>query len=188
MKPRLILLLLAAHAGAALAQYKCTANDGAITIQQTPCFGAKTEEKLTVVPNGHPPPASGALPAAPPARPPASMPSLPRPVPKPAPVAVQAASGTPDQRMLASFERQKARDPLEQNLKTAQDQRSKRAAQLQQDIAAARVRYGDNPVDAPALKDAIAALNERYAAMRVIDDDNVGRAEQALAKWDATPH
>ena len=175
MKSRLILLLLAAHAGAALAQYKCTGEDGAITFQQTPCFGAKAEEKLTVVPNGHPPAASGVKPAAPAA-------------PKPPPVAVHAAGQTPDERMLASYERQHGRDQFVQDLKAAQDERSQRAAQLQQDIAAAQARYGDNPVDAPALKDAIAALNSRYAAMRVVDDDNVHHAEQALEQWDKTPH
>ena len=177
MKPRLILLLLAAHAGAALAQYKCTAEDGTITFQQTPCFGAKAQEKLTVVPNGHPPAASGVKPAAPPPSP-----------PKPAPAAVHAAGQTPDQRLLAGYARQHERDRFVEELKMAQDERSQRAAQLQQDIAAAQARYGDNPVDAPALKDAIAALNSRYAAMRVIDDDNVLRAEEALALWDRTPH
>ena len=176
MKSRLILLLLAAHAGAALAQYKCTADDGTIMFQQTPCFGAKAEEKLTVVPNGHPPAASGVPPAAP-------------PPPKPAPAAVHAPGQTADQRRLADYERQRVQhDRLEQDLQTARDERSQRAAQLQQDIAAAQARYGDNPVDAPALKDAIAALNSRYAAMRVIDDDNVGRAEKALAQWDKSPH
>ena len=177
MKSSLILLLLAAHAGAALAQYKCTGEDGAVTFQQTPCFGAKAEEKLTVVPNGHPPAASGVKPAPPP---PAA--------PKPPPVAVHTAGQTPDQRLLASYERQHGRDRFVQELKAAQDERSQRAAQLQQDIAAAQARYGDNPVDASALKEAIAALNSRYAAMRVIDDDNVSRAEQALALWDKTPH
>ena len=177
MKSRLIVLLLAAHAGAALAQYKCTAANGAITFQQTPCFGAKAEEKLTVVPNGHPPAASGVKPAPPP---PAA--------PKPPPVAVHTAGQTPDQRLLASYERQHGRDRFVQELKAAQDERAQRAAQLQQDIAAAQARYGDNPVDAPALKDALAALNSRYAAMRVVDDDHVSRAEQALALWDKTPH
>ncbi len=175
MKPRLILLLLAAHAGAALAQYKCTAADGAVTFQQTPCFGAKAEEKLTVVPNGHPTEASGVKPAAPPPAP-------------PKPAAVHIAGQSPDQRLLASYERQHGRDRFVEELKEAQDARSQRAAQLQRDIAAAQARYGDNPVDAPALKEAIAALNGRYAAMRVIDDDNVERAEKALALWDKTPH
>ena len=177
MKSRLILLLLAAHAGAALAQYKCTADDGAVTFQQTPCFGAKTEEKLTVIPNGHPPAASGVKPAS---APPPSKPG--------SAAAAHAAAQTPDQRLLASYERQHERDRFVQELKAAQDERSQRAAQLQQDIAAAQARYGDNPVDASALKEAIAALNSRYAAMRVIDDDNVSRAEQALALWDKTPH
>ena len=173
MKSRLILLLLAAHAGAALAQYKCTADDGAITFQQTPCVGARTEEKLTVIPNGHPPAASGVKPTS---------------APPPSKRGSAATAQTPDQRLLASYERQQGRDRLVQELKAAQDERSQRAAQLQQDIAAAQARYGDNPVDAPALKDALAALNSRYAAMRVVDDDHVSRAEQALALWDKTPH
>ena len=176
MKSRVILLLLAAHAGAALAQYKCTADDGTITFQQSPCFGAKAEEKLTVVPNGHPPAASGVKPAAPPP-----------PPPKPAPLAVHTAAQTADQRLLAGYERLHERERYVQELKAAQDARSQRAAQLQKDIAAAQARYV-NPVEAPALKDALAALNGRYAAMRVIDDDRVRQAEQALAQWDDTPH
>ena len=55
----ILLLLLAAHAGAALAQYKCTAANGAVTFQQTPCAGGQQEERLVVIPNGHPPAASG---------------------------------------------------------------------------------------------------------------------------------
>ena len=174
MKSCLILLLLAAHAGAALAQYKCTAANGAITFQQTPCFGAKAEEKLTVVPNGHPPAASGVKPAAP--RPPA---------PKPPPVAVHAPGQTPDQRLLASYERQHERDRFVQELKAAQDERSQRAAQLQQDIAAAQARYGDNPVDAPALKEAIAALNSRYNALGDLDESRIRQAQADLADWDS---
>ena len=177
MKSRLILLLLAAHAGAALAQYKCTADDGAITFQQTPCVGARTEEKLNVIPNGHPPAASGVKPtSAPPPSKPGSA------------AAARATAQTPDQRLLASYERQQGRDRLVQELNAAQDQRAQRAAQLQQDIAAARTRYGDNPVDAPALSDAIAVLNRRYAAMRVIDDERVQTAEHTLAVWDSAPH
>ena len=177
MKSRLILLLLAAHAGAALAQYKCTADDGAITFQQTPCFGARTEEKLTVIPNGHPPAASGVKPAS---APPPSKPG--------SAAAAHATAQTPDQRLLASYERQQGRDRLVQELNAAQDQRAQRAAQLQQDIAAARARYGDSPVDAPALSDAIAVLNSRYAAMRLIDDERVQNAEHTLALWDNAPH
>ena len=179
MKPRLILLLLAAHAGAALAQYKCTAADGAITFQQTPCFGAKSEEKLTIVPNGHPPAASGAGPAAAPA---------PR---KPVSAAAAASHPSPqtaDQRLLASYQRQQGRDPLVQELNAAREQQAQRASQLQQDVAAARARYGDNPVDAAALNDAIAAINNRYAAMRVIDDERVRNAEHTLALWDNARH
>ena len=166
--------------------------DGAITFQQTPCFGAKAEEKLTVVPNGHPPAASGVNPAlassgVKPA-PAASGVKAAAPPPKPAPPPVHVAGQTPDQRLLASYERQHGRDRFVQELKTAQDARAQRAAQLQQDIAAAQARYGDNPVDAPALKDAIAALNSRYAAMRLIDDDRVQQAEKSLALWDRTPH
>ena len=178
MKPRLILLLLlAAHAGAALAQYKCTAADGAITFQQTPCFGARTEEKLTVIPNGHPPAASGVKPT-----------SAPSPSKPGSAAAARTTASSADQRLLARYERQQGRDPLVQELNAAQDQRAQRAAQLQQDIAAARVRYGDNPVDALALNDAITALNERYAAMRVIDDQRVQNAEHTLALWDNAPH
>src|SRR6195952_911009 len=105
MKSRLLLLLLAAHAGAALAQYKCTAANGAITFQQTPCFGAKSEEKLNVVPNGHPPPASGVV------QPPVIVQTA-------ASASVGKVETNVDKKMLARYEIQHQRDALEQTLKT----------------------------------------------------------------------
>jgi hypothetical protein len=171
MKPRLVLLLLAAHAGAALAQYKCTAANGAVTFQQTPCVGAQSEEKLVVVPNGHPPPAAGA-------RPPA--------------VVVPAAPGgragnagkSVDERMLAGYQRQQQRDALEQALRTARDDAGKRAAQRNADVAAVQTRYAGDLSNTQALNDALAAIDSRYQALSVIDNDRIRSAQAALDNWD----
>ena len=159
MKSRLVLLLLAAHAGAALAQYKCTAAGGAVTFQQTPCFGARSEEKLVVIPNGHPPPASGA-------RAPAS----------------EAGPGT-NMRMLAGYERQHQHDALEQALRNAQDDKARRAAQRAQAIAEVRRQFGDDPANAAALRDAVTATDSRYTALGEIDEGRIKSAQAALDDW-----
>ena len=171
MKSRLILLLLAAHAGTALAQYKCTAANGAITFQQTPCFGAKSEEKLVVVPNGHPPPASG--------------------VKAPTVIVRTAASASVgkvetniDKRMLANYERQHRREALEQALKTAQDDKSSRAAQRASAIAAAQKQFGDDPTNAAALKEAVSSIDNRYNVLGQLDDSRIKSAQTALDDWD----
>ena len=171
MKSRLILLLLAAHAGTALAQYKCTAADGRITFQQTACFGAKSEEKLVVVPNGHPPAASGVV--AP-------------------PVIVQTAASASvgkvetniDKKMLANYERQRQRDALAQKLKEAQDDKERRFATRADATAAARRQFGDDPVNAQALKDAIVSINNRYGALAELDESRIKSAQAALDNWD----
>ena len=169
MKSRpILLLMLAAHAGVALAQYKCTAADGAITFQQTPCFGARTEEKLTVIPNGHPPAASGARPAS-------------------SPAVLHGQVQSTDERMLQGYERQSGRELLVQEVKAAQDAKTQRAAQLQLDIASARNRY-DSAAEASTLKDALDALNSRYVALSQIDDDHLQAAQKALADWDKSSH
>jgi hypothetical protein len=162
---RLPLLLLAAHAGGAAAQYKCTASDGAVTFQQTPCVGAKSEQKLNVVPNGHPPPASGAA----------------------APVA--GAGNNINKRMLAGYERQRERDALVQALSSAQEDKARRAGQRQADIAAARQQFGGDPANAQALREALASIESRYKALDEIDDNRVRTAQRMLAQWDkATTH
>ena len=171
MKSRLVLLLLAAHAGAALAQYKCTAANGAVTFQQTPCIGARSEEKLVVVPNGHPPPASGV-----PAPPPIARTAASAPVGKPAP--------NIDKRMLANYERQHKRDALEQALRNAQDDKARRATQRAEAIAAAQKQFGGDPLNAAALADALAAINSRYRALGEIDDGRIKSAQAALDDWD----
>ena len=159
---RLSLMLLAAHAGAALAQYKCTAADGAITFQQTPCLGARSEQKLNVIPNGHPAPASGVVAPAP--------------------------SGGVDinKRMLAGYERQHQRDALAQAVKSAQDDKARRADQRQADIAAARKQFGDDPANARALRDALASIDGRYGALGELDDSRIRAAQSALDNWDKT--
>jgi len=159
---RLPLLLLAAHAGAALAQYKCTAADGAITFQQTPCVGAKSEQKLNVIPNGPPARASGAV------------------------VATPSAGISINKRMLAGYERQHQRDALAQAVKSAQDEKARRADQRLADIAAARKQFGDDPANARALRDALASIDGRYSALGELDDSRVRAAQAALDNWDKT--
>ena len=171
MKSRLVLLLLAAHAGAALAQYKCTAANGAVTFQQTPCFGAKSEEKLTVIPNGHPPPASGV-------RAPTVI------VQTAASASVGKVETNIDKRMLARYELQHRRDALEQAVKNAQDDRTKRASQRAVAVAAVQKQFGDDPTNAAALKDGLSSINSRYAAFAEIDDSRVKSAQAALDDWD----
>jgi len=169
MKSRLLLLLLAAHAGTALAQYKCTAASGAVTFQERPCVAGQAEQKLVVIPNGHPPPASGVLPA------PVSVP--------------QAASGpaaSVDKRMLANYERQRRRDALQQALQAAQDEKAGRAAQRLDAIAGARAQFGDDPASAQALSDALAAIDSRYRALGALDDLHVASAQAALDEWEKT--
>jgi len=171
MKSRLVLLLLAAHAGAALAQYKCTGANGAVTFQQTPCFGAQSEEKLVVIPNGHPPPASGV-----PAPPVIARPAAPPSVGKAAPSA--------DKRMLAYYERQHQRDALEQAVRNAQAEKAQHAAERAQAVAAAQKKYGDDATGADLLKDAVTAINSRYNALGVIDDGRIRSAQSELEDWD----
>src|SRR5262249_47646009 len=127
MTSRLIFLLLAAPATAAFAQYKCTAPNGAITFQQTPCPAAQTEQKLTVIPNGHPPPASGVAPAR----------AGSGPVP-------DAPTASVDKRMLARYELQNQRDALQKAVQSAQADKDARAAARLQDIAGAKRQFGDD--------------------------------------------
>jgi hypothetical protein len=171
MKHRLVLLLLAAHAGAALAQYKCTAANGAVTFQQTPCVGAQAEEKLVLIPNGHPPAASGV-------RPPAAV----VPAAKAAPAGK--AGTSVDQRILANYQRQQQRDALEQALRAARDDAAKRAAQRDVDIATVHARFAGDLSNTQALNDALAAIDSRYRALSVVDNDRIQAAQAALDKWD----
>ncbi|HEY9025555.1 MAG TPA: DUF4124 domain-containing protein [Burkholderiaceae bacterium] len=171
MKSRLLILLLAAPASAAFAQYKCTAANGAITFQQTPCPGGQAEDKLTVVPNGHPPPASGV---------------------KAPPVIVQTAASASvgkvetniDKRMLANYERQHRRDALEQAVKSAQADKDSRAVKRLQDIAGAKKQFGDDPANAPALRDALQSIDNRYKALTELDESRIQAAQKALDDWD----
>ena len=171
MKARLILLLLAAHAGAALAQYKCTSASGAVTFQQTPCLGAQTEQKLDIVPNGHPPPASGV-------RPPTVI------VRTAASASVGKVETNIDKRMLARYEIQHRREALEQALKNAQDDKAKRAVARGQAIQAAQKQFGDDPGNAAALKDALASIDSRYNALGELDESRIKSAQVALDDFD----
>ena len=155
MKSRLLLLLLAAHAGSALAQYKCTAPDGRITFQQTPCFGAAHEEKLVVIPNGHPPSASAGK-----------------------------VETNIDKRMLARYERERQRRALAQAVQDAQDDKTRRATQRAQALAAARVQSGDDPANAAALREATASIASRYDALGELDESRIRSAQKALDDWD----
>lgn len=174
MTSRLILLLLAVPASAAFAQYKCTAADGAITFQQTPCPRSQAEQKLTVIPNGHPPPASGAAPSA-------SGAALPRVVTAPVP---SVPVDNVDKRMLARYERQNQRDALQKAVQGAQADKEGRAAARLQDIAGARRQFGDDPANAPALRDALASIDSRYKALTDLDDSRIQAARKALDDWD----
>jgi hypothetical protein len=168
MKSRLTLLLLAAHAGAALAQYKCTAADGHVTFQQTPCFGAGAQEKLVVVPNGHPPAASGVKPTPPP------------PPPAPPPKVESSA----DKRIMARLAAMKQRDDMELALRSAQDEKARRPAEKAEAIAMARRLYGDDPANVRALRDALALVDSRYAAMAEADDARIKDAQFNLDAFD----
>ena len=174
MKACLTFLLLGAFAGSALAQYKCTAADGKITFQQEPCVGGKAEDKMVVVPNGHPPPASGV---------------------KPAPAVVQApASGAAgkvetnvDKKMLQRYELMHQRDALVQTLQKAQDDKASRARQKLEAATAARKQFGDDPANAAALKDALVSINNRYDAMAELDDSRIRDAQAKLDAFDKSP-
>lgn len=170
MKARLTFLLLGAFAGSALAQYKCTAADGKITFQQEPCFGAKAEEKMVVVPNGHPPPASGVKPAAVAPPPGATIPPAP--------------AESVDKKMLARYDLMHQRDALAQALRQAQDDKASRGRQKMEAAAAARKQFGDDPGNATALRDALASINNRYDAMAELDDTRVRDAQAKLDAWD----
>jgi len=171
MKSRLILLLLAAPASAAFAQYKCTTASGAITFQQTPCPSGQTENKLTVVPNGHPPPASGV---------------------KAPPVIVQTSASASvgkvetniDKRMLANYERQHKREALEQAVTSAQADKDSRAVKRLQDIEGAKKQFGDDPANAPSLRDALQSIDNRYKALTELDESRIQAAKKALEDWD----
>jgi hypothetical protein len=167
MKSRLILLLLAVPATAAFAQYKCTAASGAVTFQQTPCPTAQTEQKLTVIPNGHPPPASGVKPA------PANV--------QPA---VPAVTDNVDKRMLARYERQRQRDALDKAVQSAQADKDSRAVQREQAIAAARKQFGDDPSNAQPLREALGSIDSRYKALAEVDEIRIQSARKALDDWD----
>ena len=167
MKSRLILLLLAAHAGAALAQYKCTGANGAITFQQTPCVGAKSEEKLVVIPNGHPPPASKPTSDHAAGRDPA------------------AADGNINKRMLANYGRQHEREALVRAMQDAEGGKDQRAAERAQAVEAAQKQFGDDPNKAAALQGALAAIDSRYRALSEIDDRRIRSTRSALEDWDA---
>ena len=171
MTSRLILLLLAMPATTAFAQYKCTAANGSVTFQQTPCPTTQAEQKLTVIPNGHPPPASGVV--AP-------------------PVIVQTAASASvgkvetniDKKMLANYERQRRRDSLEKAVQAAQADKDGRARARQLDIAGARKQFGDDPANAAALRDALASIDNRYRALTELDDSRIQAAQKTLDDWD----
>ena len=175
MKARLLLLLLAAHAGAALAQYKCTAADGKVTFQQQPCVGARAEEKMVVVPNGYPPP-------------PAPASGVKAPVVANVRVTASGVVGLPqpsvDKKMLARYELMHQREALAQAVQAAQDDKASRAQQKQEATAAARKQFGDDPANAAALREAMASINHRYDALAELDDSRARDAQGKLDAWD----
>lgn len=171
MKARLTFLLLGAFAGSALAQYKCTAADGKITFQQEPCVGGKVEDKMVVIPNGHPPPASGARPAA-------------VIVQTTASAVVGKVETNVDKKMLQRYDLMRQRDALAQTLQKAQDDKAGRERQKLDAAAAARRQFGDDPANAAALRDALVSVNNRYDAMSELDDSRIRDAQAKLDAWD----
>ena len=171
MTSRLILLLLAMPATAAFAQYKCTAANGAVTFQQTPCPAAQAEQKLTVIPNGHPPPASGVV--APPVI-----------VRTAASASVGKVETNVDKKMLANYERQRKREALEKAVQAAQADKDSRARARLQDIAGANKQFGDDPSNAQALRDALVSIDNRYKALTELDDSRIQSAQKAVDDWD----
>jgi hypothetical protein len=155
-RPFLLLLLLAAHAGGALAQYKCVAANGAVTFQDAPCVGAKSGQKLDIAPRGQPASA----------------------------VAAAALPGSVDKRMLANYQRMDQRDALEQAVRAARDAAARRRAQHDTEVAAVSQRFADNPPDGLSLADALADIESRYRALAVIDDDGIRSAQAALDDFD----
>lgn len=174
MNARIVFLLLAACAGTAQAQYKCTGADGKVTFQQQPCFGAASEQKLDVVPNGHPPAASGA----------ASGSAAPRRASAP----TYAAPEVPnvDKKMLQRYEAMHRRDAMADALKAAQDEHAARAQRRLEDIAGAKKQFGDDPANAAALQDALASIDRRYAALSELDQSRIHNAQAELDAWDRT--
>jgi hypothetical protein len=171
MTSRLILLLLAVPATTAFAQYKCTSASGAITFQQTPCPTSQTEQKLTVIPNGHPPPASGVV--APPVI-----------VQTAASASVGKVETNVDKKMLARYERQRQRDTLDKAVQAAQADKDGRAVARLQDIAGAKKQFGDDPANASQLRDALVSIDNRYKALSELDDLRIQSARKKLDDWD----
>jgi hypothetical protein len=172
-----LLLLLAVCAGPALAQYKCTAANGAVTFQGTPCFGFSKEQKLEVKPNGWPAgsPASAASGVAAPvaAAAPASAPSAPA-----------KAESSVDKRMLARYQKQNEREEYEKAIQSVQEEMSRRSAQKAADVAAVQRQIAANPADAQTLNGALQSINSRYQALEDLDSSRLSSARAALAAWD----
>ena len=194
MKSCLVFLLLAAWAGSALAQYKCTGANGQVTFQQEPCVGARTEEKLVVVPNGAAPAASSvkAAPAAP-VRPVKPVPAASAPLaPASAPAGPVIATPSPngnaapsaDKKMLARYELMHQRDEIAQTLKAAQDDKASRGKARQEATAAARKKFGDDPAHAAALRDELASIDRRYDALEQLDQTRIDAAQAKLDLWE----
>ena len=89
-----------------------------------------------------------------------------------------------NRRMLADYARQRQREPLEQALRKAQDDKAKRGVQRAQAVAAAQKRFGDDPTSAAALRDALTDIDSRYDALGEIDGSKIASAQAALDDWD----
>jgi type IV secretory pathway VirB10-like protein len=171
----MLALLLSAAAAPALAQYKCTAADGAITFQGTPCFGYAKEQKLEVRPNGTPiavPRPASAASGAPPA--PA--------VPAPSAASAPPPQGNVDKRMLAKYEEQRQREQLRKAVAAAQDEIARHAAQKAAELAATQKALGNG--DPSAYAKALDTLTAHYRALDEIDGLRLASAQKALAEWE----
>ena len=169
-------LLLALVAGPALAQYKCTAANGAITFQGTPCFGFSKEQKLEVRPNGWPAGSASA----------ASGVAAPVVVPAPAsaPSAPAKAEPSVDKRMLARYQKQNEREQYVKAIQAVQDDMARRGTQKAADIAAVQRQIAANPADAQTLNGALQSINLRYQALEDLDNTRLSSARAALAAWE----
>lgn len=177
MRIPLLLVLLAGASAPALAQYKCTAANGAVTFQGTPCFGYSKEQKLEVRPNGWPAGSASA----------ASGVAAPVPVaaaPLSAPSAPAKAEPSVDKRMLARYQKQNEREQYEKAIQSVQDEMAKRSSQKAADVAAVQKQIAANPADAQTLNGALQSINARYQALEDLDNSRLSSARAALSSWE----
>jgi hypothetical protein len=171
---RILVAFLLAAAGAAQAQYKCTAADGSVAFQQDPCPRGQKALALDVRPNGG-------------ARAPVAASSA-----ASGPAATAAPAGSADKRLLARYAQQDRVAALERELQSVRDEVARRASQKAADAAAARDRYQRAIVDgqpaSPAdLAAALRDIDDKYRAMAELDRQRLEAAQAAVERARAQP-